>query len=316
MLLWRIASNLLPTKNNLDRFINPVDQCCPLCEIEQESIVHIFVYCSVAKACWFGSRWSIKSEFLSINNGTQLVSFILNPPDNLFQSQDDRKEFSLFGTLLLDGIWRLRNSVVFYGNKAMPEDVLKILYKFFQEHWDVRKIKFSDDRTRRFSYWSKPACGHIKINCDAAIGPSYSVIAIVARDWRESLLFALSKKVNTNISVQAEAEALRWSVLIAVDRKLQKVMFENNSQICINAITLASFKPPWRIHGLILDIEATTKYIPGSAFNWVYREANEAAHQLANWSLKNAFFGPFDLNHAPSSFISVISNEAVSSSIV
>ena len=316
MLLWRIASNLLPTKNNLDRFINPVDQCCPLCEIEQESIVHIFVYCSVAKACWFGSRWSIKSEFLSINNGTQLVSFILNPPDNLFQSQDDRKEFSLFGTLLLDGIWRLRNSVVFYGNKAMPEDVLKILYKSFQEHWDVRKIKFSDDRTRRFSYWSKPACGHIKINCDAAIGPSYSVIAIVARDWRGSLLFALSKKVNTNIPVQAEAEALRWSVLIAVDRKLQKVMFENNSQICINAITLASFKPPWRIHGLILDIEATTKYIPGSAFNWVYREANEAAHQLANWSLKNAFFGPFDLNHAPSSFISVISNEAVSSSIV
>jgi hypothetical protein len=293
MLLWRIASNLLPTKNNLDRFINPVDQCCPLCEIEQESIVHIFVYCSVAKACWFGSRWSIKSEFLSINNGTQLVSFILNPPDNLFQSQDDRKELSLFGTLLLDGIWRLRNSVVFYGNKAMPEDVLKILYKSFQEHWDVRKIKFSDDRTRRFSYWSKPACGHIKINCDAAIGPSYSVIAIVARDWRGSLLFALSKKVNTNIPVQAEAEALRWSVLIAVNRKLQKVMFESDSQICINAVTLASFKPPWRIHGLILDIEAATKHIPGSAFNWVYREANEAAHQLANWSLKNAFFWTF-----------------------
>uniref|UniRef100_A0A2N9EWR9 RNase H type-1 domain-containing protein n=1 Tax=Fagus sylvatica TaxID=28930 RepID=A0A2N9EWR9_FAGSY len=93
-------------------------------------------------------------------------------------------------------------------------------------------------------------------------------------------------------------------------------MFESDSQICINAVTLASFKPPWRIHGLILDIEAATKHIPGSAFNWVYREANEAAHQLANWSLKNAFVGSFDLNHAPSSFISIISNEAVSSSIV
>ncbi len=65
-----------------------------------------------------------------------------------------------------------------------------------------------------------------------------------------------------------------------------------------------------------MDIAAATKRIIGSAFNWVYREANEAVHQLANWSLKNAFVGPFDLNHAPSSFISIISNEAMSSSIV
>jgi hypothetical protein len=59
-------------------------------------------------------------------------------------------------------------------------------------------------------------------------------------------------------------------------------MFKSDSQICINAVTLTSFKPPWRIHGLILDIEDAANHISGSAFNLVYREANEAAHQLAN----------------------------------
>jgi hypothetical protein len=38
MLLWRIASNLLPTKDNLDKFLNSKDQCCSLCELDQESI--------------------------------------------------------------------------------------------------------------------------------------------------------------------------------------------------------------------------------------------------------------------------------------
>jgi hypothetical protein len=48
---------------------------------------------------------------------------------------------------------------------------------------------------------------------------SYSVIAIVARDWRESFVSALSKMINTNIRVQAEA--LRWSMRIVLDRKLR-----------------------------------------------------------------------------------------------
>jgi hypothetical protein len=56
--------------------------------------------------------------------------------------------------------------------------------------------------------WSKPNQACIKINCDAAIGNSHSVLAIVARDWRGNLVFAHSKKAHTNILVQAEAEAL------------------------------------------------------------------------------------------------------------
>jgi hypothetical protein len=50
MFLWRISSNLLPTKDNLDRFIDAEDQLCPLCEIEKESIIHIFLHYPVAKS--------------------------------------------------------------------------------------------------------------------------------------------------------------------------------------------------------------------------------------------------------------------------
>jgi len=60
--------------------------------------------------------------------------------------------------------------------------------------------------------WTKPARGTIKINVDAAVGQSYSVLAVVAKDWRGDLLFACSNKANTNSPLQAEVEALRWTV--------------------------------------------------------------------------------------------------------
>ena len=60
-------------------------------------------------------------------------------------------------------------------------------------------------RTRK---WASPNRGLDKFNCDAAVGSDKSFIAIVARDWRRELVFAHTKRVETNVPVQAEAEAL------------------------------------------------------------------------------------------------------------
>lgn len=113
MFLWRIASHLLPTKDNLDKFLHFEDRYCPLCELEQESIIHLFLHCTVAKALWFGSNQGIKSEYLPICHGANLVSYILNPLVLFLSNIEVRKRFSLFGALILDGIWKLRNHVVF-----------------------------------------------------------------------------------------------------------------------------------------------------------------------------------------------------------
>jgi hypothetical protein len=67
------------------------------------------------------------------------------------------------------------------------------------------------------------------------VGPNHAAIAIVARDWRGSLVFSLSKKVYINVPIQAEA--LRWSVYLAMDKKFSNVVFESDSQICIRAIS-------------------------------------------------------------------------------
>ena len=69
----------------------------------------------------------------------------------------------------------------------------------------------------------------MKFNCDAAIGVLCSSIAVVVRDWRGTVVLALSKKVNTIIPPQAEAAAIGWATFIASSMGLEKAIFESDS---------------------------------------------------------------------------------------
>ncbi len=82
----------------------------------------------------------------------------------------------------------------------------------------------------------------MKLNCDAAMGYDFSTIAIVARDWRGIVVLALTKKVNTTIPLQAEAEALAWAVLVVADLGVERVTIESDSKSCVDCI-----------HGVVSD---------------------------------------------------------------
>ena len=84
--------------------------------------------------------------------------------------------------------------------------------------------------------WTRPEYGPIKVNCDTAMGENNSYIAIVARDWRGAIVFTLSKRVETTVLVQAEAEAINWATQLAVDQSINCVTIESDSKISVNAL--------------------------------------------------------------------------------
>ena len=71
------------------------------------------------------------------------------------------------------------------------------------------------------------------MNYDAVIGDSSSTIEVIAKDWRGLLVFAVSRKVDTNTPIQAEAEAILWAMNLVCQANFDNVIFEGDYRNCI-----------------------------------------------------------------------------------
>jgi hypothetical protein len=129
------------------------------------------------------------------------------------------------------------------------------------------------------------------------------------------LVFALSKKANTNVPLQAEAEALLWSVQLAGSFTGIKVVIEGDSKTCIEALRTQNLDVPWRISSCLTESCHLASLHSDCSFNWVRREANCAAHELATWSLQNHFTGSFDFGAGPPSLTNILLNDSCRSNV-
>jgi hypothetical protein len=88
LFLWKIAWDIVPSKSRLNSIfpIPQADLVCPLCNVEEDSLSHLFFRCFFATISWRLSPWpldSLKWSTLSLSNW---IKGILTP-------------FNSFGTL-------------------------------------------------------------------------------------------------------------------------------------------------------------------------------------------------------------------------
>ena len=133
MLIWRIVVDCLPTKANLARFFDIGDVLCPLCKAEVESSIHFFALCPVAKAFWFNSQWGVRSDALGFSSTLDLIHFLFSPSFLGSLNLDQRNEFLLFGAILYDGIWKLRNQVHFENFPLSIDDLFSRIERLLAE---------------------------------------------------------------------------------------------------------------------------------------------------------------------------------------
>ena len=124
------------------------------------------------------------------------------------------------------------------------------------------------------------------------------------------LVFACSQKVNTTFSLQAEAEVVKWALLLATKLEAEGIYIETDSKICCDALINPSQTSPRRIRSKVMEMQillSTSSYV---FVSWVPRLANMVAHSLAKWSLSCNFFGSFDIGCCSPCFASVVWGEA------
>ena len=209
MHLWRIAANCLPTKACLARFWDLDDILCPLCKDAEESSLHLFISYPFTRAVWFNSQWGLRLENLNLNSPSHLIGVFLNPPVEANIEGIKRGEFLLFGVVICEDIWRVRNQAIFEGKETNPIELCQKFDKTIVEHRMSIAILSGFQLPKPVQRWKKPPRDLIKINVDAAFKDGNSSIAVFARDWRGEMVFACAKKVYSNLPLQAEAEAIK-----------------------------------------------------------------------------------------------------------
>jgi hypothetical protein len=198
MLLWRIAVGVLLTSDSLIRFLPNLEISCPFCNVCDESVIHLFWECSLARAIWFGLS-GICFDHFQLACGVDLVEVIVFPCVDLIDALDV-DSFILKGALILNLLWKARNNKVHGKGFLKVEKLMLDFGRIWRDRSAILKTpSINNGADHRIVKWEHPHDGVFKINCDAAVGHHFSFVVAVARDWRENMVFAFTRKVNTII---------------------------------------------------------------------------------------------------------------------
>ncbi|XP_026400672.1 uncharacterized protein LOC113296584 [Papaver somniferum] len=184
-------------------------------------------------------------------------------------------------------IWNARCDSAFKGWKINPDSII-MKSKLEMDLLKPKKVTIvtNDARQRRTNlHWKPPAIGTHKINVDGSFSYSTKMggMGLILRDFagtnRGSKCIFLEAALSP---VQVECKGLWEALLWAEDMKLDKVIFELDSQLVADAVNRENFNTDWRIYDVILDIKSMLKNKVFWKCNYVPKERNKIADILAN----------------------------------
>jgi hypothetical protein len=256
MKLWRIAHNILPTRSRLKELGLTQEGECPFCHIEEESCLHLFKDCDLAKTLWFGNRWNVSSSF-------QLVQLVVDPSSNLVPIKIPIDQFQTMAVIIWEQIWNLRNKIIFKKSEANMQVALLSIERKFHERSTIWIKQDTNKTPMQTMNWKAPTFGSLKINCDVVVVEKEVCVAAVVRDWGGNIIAVGTRMESKGTINQAEAKGIKWAILMAKLLGLRKMEVEGDSKICFEVLIKAkNGELPqatlWKTRPILEDTPATS----------------------------------------------------------
>ena len=119
MLIWRIGINDIPTRANLQRRLQHVDPTCILCNLGDETSIHLFFECHFTRTLWASACWGLRIDASLLNSNEDIIKLIMAPPNSPMPIQE-QWTISFNMAIIIDEIWKTRNLMLFQEGKADP----------------------------------------------------------------------------------------------------------------------------------------------------------------------------------------------------
>jgi hypothetical protein len=318
VLLWRIMQQAIPVKQALSNRGIQGQTLCPRCLQKEETIEHVFKDCQHADRIWFGSKLGIR--FSSVQSSFR--DWLIYAFHNL-----NNEDLSYVAAICY-GIWYARNQQVFEHRHIEEHETISKAQISLQEftlaqlttHNNTSGNTLNQDSrssnnqsyTRRSNApkkWKKPRPDTIKINCDANLArPGRWGFGAMYRDSDGELLAAATwERPGSDDAELAEACALYYAILLAIDCCFQNIEVESDNASVIDLLKSSDFYPRSYVGNYVWGIHCNSHRFRAWSFNHISRNANKSAHCLA--ALAHLEPNRIWLEETPSSLVSILCSD-------
>ncbi|CAK8576899.1 unnamed protein product [Lathyrus sativus] len=199
--MWRLARNILPTRDNLSKKGITLDRSCPFYNSKVEIMHHVFLDCIFAKQTFFSSMLSLRTL-----SNIDICSWLKK-----YLASKDSLVCQLISATLYK-IWLARNSVVFCAKTSSPLQVATKALDMVQEFnfWNENKKSKSSPNTKEFG-----SIGNVVIiQVDAGVfKDGLSAFGCLVKNHENKVLLSASKSERRLFEpTVAECLAIRWHI--------------------------------------------------------------------------------------------------------
>jgi hypothetical protein len=233
LFLWKIAWDIVSSKIRLNAVfpIPPFNLVCPLCNVEEDSLSHLFFSCFFARISWRLSHWLLDSLKWSSLSLSDWIKGILTPYISFGIPLADSHLFQIFAAVLCDLLWFCRNQAV---HKGVFPDSLKLaanIKRVSLEHYAAWSLK----QKPVMEIWSKPPPECYKVNFDVVFHEDFSIQVAVYGNSNGVIIKMLSQFRPPCSPVYGAALATQLAGVLGTSLKLNMFILEGDSILVVLA---------------------------------------------------------------------------------